>query len=418
MSGLDKDFQELITRRFKGITVHWNNACDNYFNLDLFLININSAIQELRNLTFLLQKHKQLYWEFDSWYVNKQQEMKSDDKLRWIVDSRNKIVKQEDLSVNSLAYISLVNRKEIILPTIELNPFLSNDEIISFFLELIKEEKFKILSKTMGMPVLQVKKLWIDKDYPWVEVLLLIKHWFDYFKQLIQDFFSLIEVDTFLDEKIDVSELESKKTYFLDVNDSSVISKKVIEITFNNESKEDINKMKDIVKKIIWDTKVPQKINGSKYNQDDVLLSFLEVGKKVIQLWEQHLPTVIYLSKEYKPINIIQADIPDRASKYVWIRWIADYIKNNNDVFAVILVNEARVVSQDNWVKHHDNPSLDTSKWEELMLCFLDKEWLNKDIHLPIYRKWWQVQFWKITETSSSILWFFAPIAEVWWLNH
>ena len=62
------DFRTLVVRRFKGISTQWENASNNYHKLDDFLIYLNSAIQELRNITFLLQSYKHLYSDFGTWY--------------------------------------------------------------------------------------------------------------------------------------------------------------------------------------------------------------------------------------------------------------------------------------------------------------------------------------------------------------
>jgi hypothetical protein len=410
MSKESQEFQELITRRFKGIVTHRDNACNNYFNLDLFFIHINSAIQELRNLTFILQKHKSLYQEFDWWYEEKQEEMKKDNKLKWIVDARNKIVKQEDLNVNSLAYISLVNREEISLPTIKLNPFLSNDEIISIFLEITKEKHIKILSQTAAMPVLQVKKVWIDNDYPDMEILLVLEYVFSYFKKLILEFLWLIGLEMILNENIDINQIEIKKTYFLNIQDLSIFSTKEIKLDLDADMLAEVAWM-------MWDINPPKKSKDWYYQVDDILSTTLETAKKIILHWMEHQPTVMYLSDKYSIINVKQTYIPDRASKYVWIRSLANELKNNREIFAIILINEARVVSEENWTKHHDKPSAETARGEQLVLLFINQDWVNKDLSLPIYRANWKVEFWELTITSGYKDWVLKPIAEVWGLN-
>ncbi|MCB0752838.1 MAG: hypothetical protein KDC52_15310 [Ignavibacteriae bacterium] len=46
----------------------WSKAYEQYFNPNQFRISLNSAIQELRNVTFILQKNKNVIQDFDQWY--------------------------------------------------------------------------------------------------------------------------------------------------------------------------------------------------------------------------------------------------------------------------------------------------------------------------------------------------------------
>ena len=51
-------FKEQILRRLDSIIIHSNWVINNYNDLDLFLIHLNSSIQDIRNITFLLQSNK------------------------------------------------------------------------------------------------------------------------------------------------------------------------------------------------------------------------------------------------------------------------------------------------------------------------------------------------------------------------
>lgn len=68
---------------------------------DNFRRALNTTIQELRNVSFLVQKQKASLPDFDVWYTSWQEEARTDDVMRWVVDSRNRIVKQGDLDLLS-----------------------------------------------------------------------------------------------------------------------------------------------------------------------------------------------------------------------------------------------------------------------------------------------------------------------------
>ena len=86
----------------------WHDCADSYQDPDDFRDALNAAIQALRNVTFVLQGAKSQIPDFDTWYAKEQQVMRSDRILRWVIDSRNKVVKQGDLKTHSLLRIAIV----------------------------------------------------------------------------------------------------------------------------------------------------------------------------------------------------------------------------------------------------------------------------------------------------------------------
>jgi hypothetical protein len=56
-------------QRLRQAHLLWHQASENYQDVDRFLTNINSLIQELRNITFILQSEKSQFTDFESWYL-------------------------------------------------------------------------------------------------------------------------------------------------------------------------------------------------------------------------------------------------------------------------------------------------------------------------------------------------------------
>ena len=81
----------------------WHKAAQEYEDPISFRTNLNACIQALRNVTFVLQKQKSNIPNFESWYSEWQRRMKADAILNWIVQARNKIVKEGDLETKSIA---------------------------------------------------------------------------------------------------------------------------------------------------------------------------------------------------------------------------------------------------------------------------------------------------------------------------
>jgi len=85
-----------------------SEAQNHYFDPDLFRINLNACIQSSRNVTFAIQSSKSEIPNFETWYSPWQIWLKDQELLRWLVEARNRIVKQGDLKLHSLVRVGLV----------------------------------------------------------------------------------------------------------------------------------------------------------------------------------------------------------------------------------------------------------------------------------------------------------------------
>ena len=96
-------------RRLMDAHQYWDQAAAGCFGTALVRINVNACIQALRSTTFILQSHKKalpdLRFGTQEYGGTK---MRGDPALRWLVDARNRIVKQGDLDLRSLLRVSVV----------------------------------------------------------------------------------------------------------------------------------------------------------------------------------------------------------------------------------------------------------------------------------------------------------------------
>lgn len=88
---------------------HLLHAVHRYAEPVPFCKNINACIQELRNVTFVLQSHKSVIPGFKEWYEEWQSWMRQNDFLRWLVLARNRVVKQANLVTASRTTIRVVD---------------------------------------------------------------------------------------------------------------------------------------------------------------------------------------------------------------------------------------------------------------------------------------------------------------------
>jgi hypothetical protein len=95
-------------RRLADAHALWHQAAGNYADPEDFRRSLNSALQELRNVTFVLKTEKRTIPLFESWYAPWESSMRADSILRWAVDARNRVVKQGDLGARSLARVRVL----------------------------------------------------------------------------------------------------------------------------------------------------------------------------------------------------------------------------------------------------------------------------------------------------------------------
>lgn len=140
----------------------WHHMHESYFDPDMFRLHLNSLLQNLRNVTFLLQKQKAKLVGYDTWYPQFQQEAKRNQIARWSVDSRNRVTKESDLDLLSTCQVTWalnwVNRVE---NAETFPPHMSTREIID---ELRRRH-------IAPAGVVTVRRRWVDKELPEWELL-------------------------------------------------------------------------------------------------------------------------------------------------------------------------------------------------------------------------------------------------------
>lgn len=128
---------------------------------------IQTTIQTLRTVTFILQSNKRLIPDFTSWYQEWRDRLASDPLMRWMVDARNKIEKQEDLETHSYVRAEIVASYLNNGPVAEV-PAKLFDSIGELFDGLPKSELGEHIRAT---GTLRVQRRWIENTLPKYELL-------------------------------------------------------------------------------------------------------------------------------------------------------------------------------------------------------------------------------------------------------
>ncbi len=158
-------------KRLFDAQTHWHNANKQYFNPSAFRLVINSCIQELRNVTFVLQSNKRGIEGFDEWYEPWQEKMRANKSLKWLVLARNHIVKQGDLELKSILRIEVIGsylEGEVSIFENDYEPSLSNKEIFQKTLDC------GMPKEVLKNSYVKLQRKWVDSNYTEHELLELL----------------------------------------------------------------------------------------------------------------------------------------------------------------------------------------------------------------------------------------------------
>lgn len=160
----------------------WLETRANYFSPNSFRLSLNNCIQTMRNVTFVLQKARSRFSNFDAWYADWQDRMRKDDIMRWLVEARNVIVKEGDLLTSSKLRLAIVETW-FKPPYVELDapPFIETED----FLKFLAENRPGSVDLKVGL--LRAERRWIDEQLADSELLEALSHVFDVLSNLLPD---------------------------------------------------------------------------------------------------------------------------------------------------------------------------------------------------------------------------------------
>lgn len=138
-----------------------HRAIEHYLDENEFRRWLNSAIQNSRGVTFLLQKQKAKWADFDIWYGSWQDEARKNPVLGWGVTARNRIVKEEDLTTLSRAIVGVYDtRRRGYEDVFVVPPSTPQEAIIAAFVQIAERDG----KKRKGW--IRVERRWIDDQLP------------------------------------------------------------------------------------------------------------------------------------------------------------------------------------------------------------------------------------------------------------
>ena len=159
-------------RRLMDCHVHWHALAERYMDPEGFRLQLNALIQDLRNVTWVLQKQKAQLPDFDDWYEAWKESVNDDAVMQWLVKARNRIVKEADLEIYSQARIMFSAdwlsgyRTTMVMP-----PRFSTHQILSSFMATRPSD--------MRSGLVTVERRWVENRLQNWEILEATAHVYD-----------------------------------------------------------------------------------------------------------------------------------------------------------------------------------------------------------------------------------------------
>lgn len=169
----------------------WHGCLDNYDDPPSFQANLNACLQALRNVTFALQKEKRLIPDFDVWYPPQQDAMRANPLMRWLVNSRNRVVKSGDLELLSTATMRLILQYQDVASAVSDSlpdaTKESRTKTLPLYARPSEYHKFlaEIPASILKQSSIFIERRWVDKALPDSELLDALAHCYGVLSNLL-----------------------------------------------------------------------------------------------------------------------------------------------------------------------------------------------------------------------------------------
>ena len=332
----------------------WHQALENYEDPDGFRTYLNSCIQALRNVTFVLQKNKSQIPSFEEWYPEWQDRMSADETLRWIDDARNQIVKEGDLATTSVAKVAVQwSYLEPSFREFKVDPLKSTREII--------EETPIIVNLPQELyedGILVVERRWMVSDLPEQELLNALAYGYGRLMTLTYDChvqanlplskneFSNGQHRLVLDreiEKVDARPAcmiasSEDRTVHLNLSTGEVMD-------VSPEEMETSPEIQEIAKKRYGEPTQLQWTPGDTSELETMASFLFEQAKTVLQRDRHHAPMAFLVSKSKIQPHIIP--VADKSEKFRIWNWLAVQVEKHRASRVMVIAESWMAAAED-----------------------------------------------------------------------
>ena len=319
----------VVDRRLAQVHQHWHEAEQAYFDPEDFLVAIQTAIQTLRTVTFILQSNKRLFSNFEVWYDPWQDKLRADPLMRWMVDARNKIEKQGDLEMHSFV------RAEIMASYYDDGPREDvSAELFQSPAELIRQissDSYKAHAFKDG--ILRLQRRWIENTLPDHELLDAVGLAYGKLAELVADAHlqlglpapSTMAGET--DHSIGRSERGGRPPCMIGHSDTRTQNIWLATGESMEVTQKQVEYDREVAEQAATQYQIdPTEIAPSTISAPEELLDTLfATARKMITASGYH-DTIAFLLRGHMPVQIVQLALQEHGEKYLVFRNLANEV--------------------------------------------------------------------------------------------
>ena len=404
-----------IDRRLQDAHNQWHQAEQAYFEPDAFRLAIQSAIQTLRTVTFMLQSNKGIIPDFQPWYQEWQDRLRADPLMRWMVDARNRIEKQGDLEMHSFV------RAEIIASHLDEGP---RQEVAANLFEGPAELLQSLPQDAVGKHIcehgtLSIQRRWIENTLPDHELLDGVAIAYGRLSQLVASAHEQMELarpqttDQSTNHVFPSGDREGRlpcmighaeeRTLNISLADGSSLTVESREIRL------DMEKAKAVAESFSVN---PSEIFARKEaSLDDHLTSLFEAARTVFTSSGYH-DTIVFVFADGTPVQVRQLRPEEHGHKYLMMRDLANEVLRVG-ADAVIMLSEVWSAPFDP-AKPYQRAVEAPNRIELLTASLVRKEGEPIELFAKIQRDGDKIQLGDTAQVEKPALFAFAAIYEAW----
>jgi hypothetical protein len=302
------------------------------------------VIQEMRNLTFVLQAEKKSIPSFDTWYSVWQDKMKNDEILKWLHNARTTVVHIKDLETASIAEATLLTYNSYPFARIKSSVIIPNQIILNDILK--KDIEKSIRAEDKELLVLNIERRWIIPEFPDQDISDILAYCFKFFNEIVANLHEYLKAPFF-----ECSQLQQETNFNpSDLPPCMGITNEIRNVKFKlatgerlSPSSGEIKLTPEIETKLRKRYKFLKEVkpveNDEKLDIEKHAEDLMEMAKKVLQRDGHHISIVFMFDENMNGLGISEIRAFDQSEKYVLMRELAKHVKQIG-AKALIVINE------------------------------------------------------------------------------
>jgi hypothetical protein len=207
-------------RRLKDLSLILESCEKNYFEPELFRLNLNNFLQTSRTITFVIQKNKAIIPGYDKWYPEYMKEWSDDEIMCWAKESRNVVEKEGDLDLYSSLSVCIVSsyfEREDVKIEVEKYEYLFS--AVKTLVKYVKRYGGNIDNEEW---VIKVERKWIANSLPKYELLFVLNFIYSKMYRICNHisslFSSTIDSTVLVPDEFHIKGHLAKRDLFIDID--------------------------------------------------------------------------------------------------------------------------------------------------------------------------------------------------------